>query len=109
MQKEVNTDSLAPAIRLLHRRWSVPVLVGIMPLQSSKHAEFIHNELAGVTVPDDVRERMRDAGENGKAEGIAQARELLEACRPMVSGTYLVPSFGRVEVVGELVTLAKGL
>jgi homocysteine S-methyltransferase len=88
---------------------SVPVLVGIMPLQSSKHAEFIHNELAGVSVPDDVRQRMRDAGENGKAEGIAQARELLEACRPMVNGTYLVPSFGRVEVVGELVTLAKGL
>jgi len=88
---------------------NVPVLVGIMPLQSSKHAEFIHNELAGVFVPQDVRERMRDAGENGKAEGIAQARELLEACRPMVQGTYLVPSFGRVEVVGELVTLAKGL
>jgi homocysteine S-methyltransferase len=88
---------------------SVPLLVGIMPLQSSKHAEFIHNELAGVSVPQDVRDRMREAGENGKEEGIAQARELLEACRPMVQGTYLVPSFGRVEVVGELVTLAKGL
>ncbi len=87
----------------------VPLLVGIMPLQSSKHAEFIHNELAGVFVPKDVRDRMREAGENGIAEGIAQARELLEAVRPMVHGTYLVPSFGRVEVVGELVTLAKGL
>ncbi|MEX2227695.1 MAG: bifunctional homocysteine S-methyltransferase/methylenetetrahydrofolate reductase [Dehalococcoidia bacterium] len=86
---------------------SVPVLVGIMPLQSYRHAEFIHNELAGVFVPDDVRERMRLAGENGIAEGITQARELLEACRSMVQGTYLVPSFGRVEVVGELVTLAK--
>jgi homocysteine S-methyltransferase len=85
----------------------VPLLVGIMPLQSSRHAEFIHNELAGVFVPEDVRERMRAAGENGIAEGIAQARELLEECRPMVSGVYLVPSFGRVEVVGELVTLAK--
>jgi homocysteine S-methyltransferase len=86
----------------------VPVLVGIMPLQSSRHAEFIHNELAGVFVPQDVRDRMREAGENGTTEGIAQARELLEACRPMVNGAYLVPSFGRVEVVGELVTLAKG-
>ena len=47
------------------------------------------------------------AGENGVAEGIAQARELLEECRPFVQGTYLVPSFGRYEVVGELVTLAK--
>lgn len=87
----------------------IPVLVGIMPLQSHRHTEFIHNELAGVFVPEDVRERMRMAGENGVAEGIAQARELLEQCRPFVQGTYLVPSFGRYEVVGELVTLAKGL
>jgi homocysteine S-methyltransferase len=85
----------------------VPLLVGIMPLQSGKHAEFIHNELAGVFIPKDVRDRMAAAGENGIAEGIAQARELLEAVRPMVNGVYLVPSFGRVEVVGELVTLAK--
>jgi homocysteine S-methyltransferase len=87
----------------------LPVLVGIMPLQSHRHTEFIHNELAGVFVPEDVRERMRLAGENGVAEGIAQARELLEACRPFVNGTYLVPSFGRYEVVGELVTLARQL
>jgi methionine synthase I (cobalamin-dependent)/5,10-methylenetetrahydrofolate reductase len=87
----------------------LPVLVGIMPLQSHRHTEFIHNELAGVSVPDDVRERMRLAGENGIAEGIALARELLEQCRPFVNGTYLVPSFGRYEVVGELVTLAKQL
>ena len=87
----------------------LPVLVGIMPLQSHRHTEFIHNELPGVFVPEDVRERMRRAGENGGAEGIAQARELLEACRPFVQGTYLVPSFGRYEVVGELVTFAKAM
>ncbi|HYM15836.1 MAG TPA: bifunctional homocysteine S-methyltransferase/methylenetetrahydrofolate reductase [Dehalococcoidia bacterium] len=85
----------------------VPVLVGIMPLQSHRHTEFIHNELPGVFVPEDVRDRMRQAGENGIAEGIALARELLEECRPLVNGTYLIPSFGRYEVVGELVTLAK--
>ncbi|MDE3097443.1 MAG: bifunctional homocysteine S-methyltransferase/methylenetetrahydrofolate reductase [Chloroflexota bacterium] len=85
----------------------VPVLAGIMPLQSFRHAEFIHNELPGVFVPEDVRERMRRAGENGKAEGIAQAGELLEECRALVNGVYLVPSFGRYEVVGELVTQAK--
>lgn len=87
----------------------IPVLIGVMPLQSHKHTEFIHNELAGVFVPQDVRARMRDAGENGVAEGLAQARELLEQCRPMCDGTYLVPSFGRYEVVGELVQFAKSL
>jgi homocysteine S-methyltransferase len=87
----------------------IPVLIGVMPLQSHKHTEFIHNELAGVFVPEDVRERMRRAGENGVAEGLAQARELLEQCRPMCDGAYLVPSFGRYEVVGELVQFAKSL
>jgi|CXWL01.1.fsa_nt_gi homocysteine S-methyltransferase len=87
----------------------IPVLIGVMPLQSHKHTEFIHNELAGVFVPEDVRERMRLAGENGVAEGLAQARELLEQCRPMCDGAYLVPSFGRYEVVGELVQFAKSL
>ncbi len=86
---------------------NVPVLVGLMPLQSYRHAEFIHNELAGVFVPEEVRERMRLAGENGIAEGIAHVSELLEECRPYVNGVYLVPSFGRYEVVGELVTQAK--
>jgi len=86
---------------------SVPILVGIMPLQSYRHAEFIHNELAGVFVPEDVRERMRRAGENGIAEGLAHAIELLEECRPHVNGAYIVPSFGRYEVAGELVTAAK--
>ncbi|MBF6601159.1 MAG: bifunctional homocysteine S-methyltransferase/methylenetetrahydrofolate reductase [Dehalococcoidia bacterium] len=85
----------------------VPLLVGVMPLQSHRHTEFIHNELAGVFVPEPVRERMRLAGENGRAEGIAQAAELLEECRPYVQGAYLVPSFGRYEVVGELVAQAK--
>jgi homocysteine S-methyltransferase len=87
----------------------IPLLIGVMPLQSHKHTEFIHHELAGVFVPEDVRERMRLAGENGREEGLQQARELLEECRPMINGTYLVPSFGRYEVVGELARFAKGL
>jgi homocysteine S-methyltransferase len=87
----------------------IPLLIGVMPLQSHKHTEFIHHELAGVFVPEDVRERMRLAGEKGREEGLQQARELLEECRPMCNGTYLVPSFGRYEVVGELARFAKGL
>lgn len=84
-----------------------PILLGIMPLQSYRHAEFIHNELAGVVVPDEVRERMRLAGERGIEEGLALSRDLLEQTRSMVNGVYLMPSFGRYEVVAELVVAAK--
>ena len=83
----------------------VPVLLGILPLMSSRHTEFIHNELAGVVIPDDVRERMRAAGDAGAAAGLEVAYEQIEETRDFdwVSGIYIMPSFGRYEVAAELV------
>ncbi len=86
----------------------VPVLAGVLPLMSSRHAEFIHNELAGVDVPAAVRQRMRDAGEAGADAGLALAREHVEELRavPWMSGIYVMPSFGRYEIAAELVRAA---
>jgi len=84
------------------------VLLGLMPLHSSRHAEFAHNELAGVVVPDAVRDRMREAGDAGLAEGLAIARETVAAARGAVQGVYLIPSFNRYDVAAELVEELKG-
>jgi homocysteine S-methyltransferase len=81
----------------------IPFLLGVLPLQSSRHAEFMHNEVPGIVVPEQLRDRMRKAGENGIAEGLDQSRELLTDTRHLVQGVYLMPSFGRYEVVAELV------
>ena len=83
----------------------VPVLAGVLPLMSSRHAEFIHNELAGVDVPAAVLRRMRDAGEAGADAGLAVAREHIQELRsvPWLSGIYVMPSFGRYEIAAELV------
>ena len=81
----------------------IPFLLGVLPLQSFRHAEFMHNEVPGIVVPQPLRERMRQAGENGIAEGLQQSRELLEDTRHLIQGVYLMPSFGRYEVVAELV------
>lgn len=83
----------------------VPVLLGILPLMSSRHTEFIHNELSGVVIPDAVRVRMRSAGEDGAATGIEIAYEQIAQTREFdwVSGVYVMPSFGRYEVATELV------
>ena len=82
----------------------VPVLLGIMPLVSYRNAEFVHHELAGVVVPDDVRSRMRAAGEAGTDEGIAIALEHIEETRalPFVSGIYVMPAFGRYEIAAAV-------
>ncbi|MBI5031257.1 MAG: bifunctional homocysteine S-methyltransferase/methylenetetrahydrofolate reductase [Chloroflexi bacterium] len=84
-----------------------PILLGVLPLMSSKHAEFMHNEVPGITLTDDARQRMKDAGERGIEEGIKLAQELLIDAKDYVAGTYLMPSFGRYEVCGELVKVLE--
>ncbi len=90
---------------------SIPVLLGVLPLMSSRHTEFIHHELAGVTVPDAVRARMRAAGEAGAAAGLEIALEHIAETRalPFVAGVYVMPSFGRYEVAAELVRRIAGV
>ena len=86
----------------------IPFLLGVLPLQSSRHAEFMHNEVPGIVVPQQLRDRMRNAGENGIAEGLQQSRELLHDTKDLIQGVYFMPSFGRYEVVAELVRWLRG-
>jgi methionine synthase I (cobalamin-dependent)/5,10-methylenetetrahydrofolate reductase len=80
-----------------------PVLFGVLPLHNARHAEFLHNEVPGITIPDGVRAAMHAAGERGAEVGLEQSLELLEQLRPFVDGTYIMPSFGRYEQAAELV------
>jgi homocysteine S-methyltransferase len=69
----------------------LPILAGIMPLESARHAEFMANEVPGVRVPDAIVERMRRADAEGRAaeEGLAIAREIALAIRPLVQGLQI--------------------
>jgi homocysteine S-methyltransferase len=83
----------------------LPVLVGILPLASYRNAEFLHNEVPGMQVPEAVRERMRKAGGGaaGRKEGVAIAREMLAAVRSRVQGAYVMPPLERYELALEVV------
>jgi methionine synthase / methylenetetrahydrofolate reductase (NADH) len=84
----------------------IPVVAGIWPLVSLRNAEFLANEVPGVSVPPEVITRMRRAQERGKeaavAEGVAIARELLARIRPMVQGAQVSAPLGRVPVAIEV-------
>ncbi|MEO8230016.1 MAG: bifunctional homocysteine S-methyltransferase/methylenetetrahydrofolate reductase [Chloroflexota bacterium] len=80
-----------------------PILLGVLPLVSARHAEFLHNEVPGITIPDEARAAMRAAGERGSEVGIEMADDLLTAMEGEVAGTYIMPSFGRYEQCAELV------
>jgi methionine synthase / methylenetetrahydrofolate reductase (NADH) len=69
----------------------VPIIAGILPLESTRHAEYMANEVPGVRVPDAVLERMRRAEAKGRAaeEGLAIAREIAGQVRPLVQGVQI--------------------
>lgn len=84
---------------------NVPIYMGIMPLVSSRNAEFLHYEVPGISLTDDVRERMArlDGDKEASArEGIALSKYLLDAALPYFNGIYLITPFLRYELTAEL-------
>jgi homocysteine S-methyltransferase len=77
----------------------LPVMVGILPLASHRNAEFLHNEVPGMSIPAEYRERMAKVGSGpaARAEGIRIAQEALAAVKHRVAGAYIMPPFNRVD------------
>jgi len=87
----------------------IPVLPGILPLVSERNCEFLHNEVPGIVIPEEVRKRMRGKEkEAGVKEGLAIAREFIAGVRDRVGGFYLIPPFGKYEIAAELIAFIKG-
>jgi len=86
--------------------FKIPIVAGIWPLLSLRNAEFLANEVPGVSVPETVLARMRQAQEKGKeaalAEGVAIAREMFQQVKAAVQGIQVSAPFGRVEVALEV-------
>jgi homocysteine S-methyltransferase len=84
----------------------IPIVAGIWPLVSVRNAEFLANEVPGVSVPPAIVARMRTANEKSKEhavqEGIAIAREMLDRVRPIVQGVQVSAPFGKVELALEV-------
>jgi homocysteine S-methyltransferase len=78
----------------------IPVMLGILPLRTPRHAEFLHERVGGISVPQTVRRRMHRATDP-VAEGIELSRELLLDARPSFAGACLMPPFGHYEIVGK--------
>ncbi len=84
----------------------VPVLLGILPFKNFRHAQFLHYEVPGIEVPPAALARMEAAAARGKeaehAEGIAIARELVAEVRASCQGIYIMPPFGRFDMVADI-------
>lgn len=86
---------------------AVPILVGILPLVTERHARFLHNEVPGISIPEALQQRMASAGESAAAEGAQIAVELIQALKADFQGVYFMPAFSRYDMVAEIIDSIK--
>lgn len=86
----------------------IPIVVGVWPFESVLNAEFMANEVPGVTVPDALLERMRRRadGDGAVNEGIAIARELAQALSPLAQGVLISAPSGRLALALDVLDAA---
>jgi methionine synthase I (cobalamin-dependent)/5,10-methylenetetrahydrofolate reductase len=86
------------------RPLGLPILAGLCPLASHRNAEFLHNEVPGMQIPLDIRQRMAAAPtpEAARRQGMLIAREMLDEIKSDVVGAYLMPQFGRFRTAVEV-------
>jgi len=82
---------------------NIPILAGVLPLYSVRHASFLHNEVPGVSIPEEFRTRLENAGDGAAQEGIEIALELIEKMKSWAQGIYLMPQFNRYDLAAEIV------
>jgi 5,10-methylenetetrahydrofolate reductase len=82
----------------------IPVILGVLPPANARNAEFLHNEVPGINIPEDLRLRLRQAPETTQKEvGEEIAEELIDAARAHAPGFYIIPPFGRIDTAARLV------
>jgi methionine synthase / methylenetetrahydrofolate reductase(NADPH) len=83
----------------------IPVMLGIIPLRSFKHADFLHNEVPGMRIPERYREMMHRAGKEGPKVGITLSQNFLRDARSCIAGVYMMPPFRKYHVVTEVLSV----
>ena len=94
-------EASAHELRQATAHLPVPIVLGILPLRSPRHARFLHEQVAGITVPAAVQRRLAEAADP-VVEGVALAAEMVALARRWFAGALLMPPFGHYEVVDRI-------
>ncbi len=103
MTQPVYDIQLLERIHAMTKHLDIPIFIGIMPLASGRNAEYIHNEVPGIQLSDEVRKRMKGLeGEEGRKMGVQIAKEMLDAAVTLFNGIYLITPFMLYEMTAQL-------
>lgn len=110
MTQPVYDVGLIERIAQATQHLSVPIFIGIMPLANGRNAEYLHNEVPGIQLSDEVRARMSGLeGEEGRAEGVKIAQELLDCAVKHFKGIYLMTPFLHYNMAVQLTDYVKSI
>jgi homocysteine S-methyltransferase len=70
---------------------------------TDRHARFLHNEVPGISIPDEIQQRMSSSGEESASEGARIAIELIQDIKADFQGVYFMPAFNRFDMVAEII------
>lgn len=84
-----------------------PILVGILPLVSLRHTNFLRHEVPGIIIPEETYKRMESNDEVNPQIGVELAVDLVEKIKPWAQGIYIMPQFKRYDMVAEIIEAVK--
>lgn len=82
----------------------IPLIAGLLPLASARHAAFLQSEVPGIEIPPETRALMDSSGDQGARTGIKLTIELISRIQPSVQGIYLMPAFQRYDYAAEIIS-----
>ncbi len=97
----VYDEITAQKIHMATKDLNVPVIMGILPLLSFRHAVFLHDKVAGIAVPNDLQREMKASADPVKT-GMIQSRQMLELAKKMFSGACVMPPFDRFDILEQI-------
>jgi len=100
-------QKLLQAYEAKHGKLDKPILVGVLPLVTVRHANFLHHEVPGIFIPDETRNRIEAAGDEGVKVGVEIAVELIEQIKSWAGGIYIMPQFHKYDMVAEIIEAVR--
>jgi methionine synthase / methylenetetrahydrofolate reductase(NADPH) len=105
--RSADGPKLIEAYEAKYGKFDKPVLVGVLPLVNIRHANFLHNEVPGIFIPEETRKRIEAAGEDGVKVGVEVAVELIDQLKAWAGGVYIMPQFNKFDMIAEIIEAIK--
>ncbi len=81
------------------------VIPSVLPLVSFRNAEYLHYEVPGIVIPEDLRKRMEQKkGKEAEKEGVSITKDIIAQLKPCSNGILLMPPLGKYYLLEDILS-----